>query len=118
MKVLILMLCLLPMSAFSAWQMEVGLGIDGETWKIEQSKFEEAKENIINMGNYVLKMTLKKGTEPKSIDVVYTLHEKKGDNLTLVNKGEETIEEKLSSDIYAKGEKNQPNSIITLKLKK
>lgn len=118
MKALLTLLCLLPLNVFSAWHMEVGLGIDGETWKIEQANFEEAKENTINIGNYVLKMTLKKGTEPKSIDVVYSLLEKKGENLTLVNKGEETIEEKLSSDIYAKGEKNQPHSIITLKLKK
>lgn len=118
MKALIMMLCLLPLSALASWNMEVGLGIDGETWKIEQAKFEEAKETTITFGTYVLKMTLKKGTEPKSIDVAYTLHEKKGEALNLVNKGEEIIEEKPSSDIYAKGLPNQPHSIITLKLKK
>lgn len=118
MKAFILMLCLLPLSSFAAWNMEVALGIDGETWKIEQAKFEEAKETEIKFGSYILKMTLKKGDEPKSIDVAYTLHEKKGEALTLINKGEEIIEEKLSSDIYAKGMPNQPNSIITLKLKK
>lgn len=117
MKYILMILMLIPLNLFAAWDVELGLGIDGETWKIEHQKFQEGKEETVNMGNYVLKMTLKKSKHEKGLDILYTLHEKKGSDLVLITKGDETVEEKLKKDIYAKGEDTQPNAIITLKLK-
>lgn len=119
MKIFLFLLLLLPLNLWATgWQVEVGLGIDGETWKLEREKFMDGKEQTLNMGkNYVLKLTIKKGTQDKSLEITYVLHEKKGDKLILVNKGDDVVEEVMSKDIYAKGEPNQPNSIITLKLK-
>lgn len=119
MKKLILILCLFSMSAFADWQVEVALGIDGQTWKIEHAKFVEGKETALTLGNYAVKMTIKKSTQEKGLDVVYTIQEKKGEQLILIKKGDDIIEIGLPmNEIYAKGEPNQPNSIITLKLKK
>jgi hypothetical protein len=117
MKYILMMLMLLPLNLWAAWDVELGLGIDGETWKIEHQKFEDGKEQSVNMGNYILKMTIKKSKIETGLDVLYTLHEKKGVELILITKGDEVIEQKLKKDIYAKGEEKQPNTIITLKLK-
>lgn len=118
MKLVFLILCLLPLSALANWNMEVTLGVDGETFKANEAKFEEGKETKLNLGRYVVKLTIKKSDEPKYLDVSYAVEEKKGDKFILVNKGEESIEDKSSGEIYAKGEPSQPNSIITLKPKK
>lgn len=118
MKYFLMMLLLLPLSLWAAWDVEVGLGIDGETWKIEHQKFEEGKEQVINMGtNYVLKMTILKSKIEEGLDIRYTLHEKKKEELILVTTGEDTVQKVLKKDIYAKGEEKQPNTIITLKFK-
>ena len=119
MKLFILFcLCALSTNLWASWNVEVALGIDGETWKIEREKFEDGKEKVLTMGSYILKMTMKKSKEANYLDVNYTVHEKKGEKLTLINKGSELIDEKKNTDIYAKGEPSQPHSIITIKLKK
>lgn len=111
-------LFVLPLNLWANWNAEVSLGIDGETWKIERENFEDGKEKIFTMGNYILKMTFKKTKEPQYLDVNYTVHEKKGTKLTLINKGSESLDEKKNTDIYAKGEPSQPHSIIAIKIKK
>ena len=119
MKKLILIMCLFSVNAFAYWQTEVALGIDGQTWRIENAKIEEGKEVAIALGNYVLKMTIKKSTQEAGLDILYTVHEKKGAKLILVNKGDDILEigQKMN-EIFAKGESGQPSSIITLKMKK
>jgi len=118
MKILTLLMCLFSVNAFANWQMEVAFGIDGETWKIDHAKFVEAKETEISFGNYVVKMTVKKGTtEEKGLDVSYSINEKKGEKLTLISKGEENLVDNGKGEIFAKGEPKQPNTIITLKFK-
>jgi pyridoxine 5'-phosphate synthase PdxJ len=119
MKKLMLLMCLFSVSAFANWQTEVALGIDGQTWKIENAKIEEGKEVTIALGNYILKMTIKKSTQEAGLDVLYTVNEKKGEKLILVNKGDDILEigQKMN-EIFAKGETGQPNSMITLKMKK
>ena len=90
MKIFTLLMCLFSLNAFANWQMEVAFGVDGETWKIDHAKFVEAKETELSFGNYVVKMTVKKGTtEDKGLDVSYSINEKKGEKLTLISKGED-----------------------------
>jgi hypothetical protein len=55
-------------------------------------------------------------SKDKKITAVYAVHEKKGTKMTLVTRGTEELEMNKSEDIYAKGEKDQPNTILTLKL--
>lgn len=115
---LLIILTILSLNTWAAWNLEVALGIDGETWKIERDKFEDGKESTFTMGNYILKMTIKTSTEKHMLDVVYTVQEKKQGKLILINKGTDLIDERKPNDIYAKGEPSQPHSIITIKFKK
>lgn len=117
MRYLFILLCLLPLSSWASWQADLTLGVDGETMKADKQVFVEGKETVVSMGNYLLKLTLKKTKIPKTLDIDYTVQEKKGQSLTLVNKGQDVVENELSKDIYAKGEPNQPNTIITIKFK-
>lgn len=114
---LIVFCMLFSFSAFANWQVEVALGVDGQTWKIQNAKFEDGKETTLLISNYILKMTIKKSKVEKAIEVSYTVQEKKGDKIILLNKGEDMLEDRPANDIFAKGEPNQPNSIITLKMK-
>lgn len=118
MKVLWLLLCLLPLSAFANWKIDLSLGVDGETWKTDQAVFEEGKEKTFDFGRHIMKLTVKKSKEEKGLDVSYLVQEKKGNLTIVVNKGSEIIEENSKAEIYAKGEPNQPNSIITFKFLK
>ena len=103
MKKFLILLSLFSMNTFAAWQVEVALGVDGQTWKIDNAKFDDGKETAITLGKYLVKMTIKKSKE---------------ENFILVNKGDEIIESgQASNEIFAKGEAKQPNTIITLKLK-
>lgn len=116
-KLLLFLGFTLSFNIFAAWQAEVALGIDGETWKIERKKIEEGKEALFDMKEYLVKMTIKKTKEAGRLDVVYAVMAKKKNKQVLVSKGEENINEKKPHDIYAKGEKDQPHSIISIKLK-
>lgn len=117
MKYLFVLLCLLPLSSWANWQADLTLGVDGETMKAEKQVFTEGKETVVAMGNYIVKLTFKNTKVPKNIDVDYVVQEKKGQTLILVNKGQDVVENELSKDIFAKGEPNQPNTIITIKFK-
>jgi hypothetical protein len=117
MKALIVIICLFTFNARADWQTEVSLGIDGETWKIQQAKFTPGKEETLIFGIYTLKMTIKKSSQENGLDVNYSLHQKKGEQTLLITKGEDIIEEKSKSEIFAKGQPSQPHSIITLKFK-
>lgn len=117
MKLFLTLMCLLPLTVLASWQADISIAVDGETFKTENQKFEDGKESSMKVGNYQLKLTLKKSKEPKLIDVVYHLQETKVAKVTIINKGQDIIEEKISNDIYAKGEPNQPHSIITIKFK-
>lgn len=118
MKLLLLLLCLFPLSAFANWKIDLSLGVDGETWKTDQAVFEEGKEKTFDFGRHIMKLTLKKSKEEKGLDVSYLVQEKKGNLTVVVNKGTEIIEENAKAEIYAKGEPNQPHSIITFKFLK
>jgi hypothetical protein len=117
MKALIALICLFSINAIAGWQTEVSLGIDGETWKIQQAHFTPDKEETLNFGSYILKMTIKKSSQENGLDVIYSLLQKKGEKTLLITKGEDIIEEKSKSEIFAKGQPSQPHSIITLKFK-
>lgn len=112
-KFLTLLFLAFSLNAFACWKVEGSLAVDGETWKLNQ-KFDHNKDYIFPMGPFILKMTIKPG---KTQTLVYVVQEKKGTSLTLITQGEEEeIKVGESRDIYAKGEKGQPNSIITVKL--
>jgi hypothetical protein len=117
MKLLLLLLSLFSFQALADWESELTLGIDGETFKKEKVTFINAKETSLTLDRFLLKMTLSKAKEEKSVMVKYSLHEKKGEKMTLVTKGEDELEDQPTNDIFAKGEKGQPNTILTLKMK-
>lgn len=105
------------LNTYANWQVEVALGIDGETWKIEQAKFEDGKDQTLNIGNYIVKMTIKRTKEEKVLSINYQVEEKKGDKNLLISKGEDLMEDRPKNDIFAKGEKGQPHTILSLKMK-
>lgn len=112
-------MCLLPLSVFANWTADVILGVDGATFKSQQVKFVSSKETSITLSRYILKMTLKDSKEEEGLDVTYVLHEQKGKQQQLICKGDEVIEVGTSpTEIFAKGEPKQPNTIITLKFNK
>lgn len=96
--------------------MEGSFAVDGETWKID-NKIEHNKEHIFPAGTFIVKLTVK--PQDKKLNTLsWVVHEKKGNSLVLVTKGdEEDIEAGKTREIYAKGEEGQPNSIIIVKLK-
>lgn len=114
MKFLTLFLFLVSFNAFACLNMEGSLAIDGETFKFNQ-KCDQSKVYSFPLGSFILNITVgpKKG---KVHTVKYSVFEKKGIKLTLVTKGDDEVTEGAIKEIFAKGEANQPNTIITLKL--
>ncbi len=112
-KTFTLLLLSFSLSSFACWKVEGQYSVDGEDYKINQ-KVDHDKEYSFPMGAFILNMTV--SSKDKKQTVVYGVHEKKGTALTLVTKGKEDLEMNKSKDIYAKGEKDQPNTILTLKL--
>ena len=115
MKFLILVFLLASFNAFACLNLEGSLAVDGELFKFNQ-KCDNAKKYSFPLGNFILNMTVEPGNG-KIHPVIYTVHEKKGITLTLVTKGDDELTEGTTKEIYAKGEENQPNTIIILKLK-
>ena len=113
----LLLLSLLSLNALADWEGELTLGIDGETFKKEKVTFINAKETSLTIERFLLKMTISKAKAEKSLIVKYSLHEKTGQKITLVTKGEDELEDQPTNDIFAKGEKGQPNTILSLKMK-
>lgn len=114
-KYLFIVFLSLPSFACSGFLVEGKYAVDGQTWKFSR-KFHLSSEEMIPAGPYIISMTV---TYPDSgYFVKYKVEEKKGMALSLVTVGtEEELEMKKSRDIMARGEKGQPNSIITLQLK-
>jgi hypothetical protein len=115
MKFIALLLALVSFSAFACWKVEGTLGVDGETFKFNQ-KFDHGKEYSFPMGTFILNLTLNTG-KGKKHTVRYAVFEKKGVKLNLVTKGDDDVTENTKKEILAKGEENQPNTILTLNLK-
>ncbi len=114
MKILGLLLFLVSSSAWACWSLELNLGIDGENFKFQQ-KIDHEKKYALPLGPYILNLKLTKNKN-KTINFEYKLEERKEKKLLLITQGEEEIAINVKKDIYAKGEENQPHSIITLKL--
>ncbi len=115
MKFLALLLALISFSAFACWKVEGTLGVDGETFTFKQ-KLDHGKEYSFPMGTFILNLTLNSG-KAKSHTVSYAVFKKKGVKLNLVTKGDDDVTEDTKKEIFAKGEKDQPNTILTLNLK-
>jgi hypothetical protein len=112
-KIFIFITLAFTLNALACWKVDGSLAVDGETWKFNQ-KIKHNMEYIFPLGPYIFKMTMKAG---KTQTLVYVVQEKKGTKLTLITEGEEEqIKVGESKDIFAKGVKDQPNSIITVKL--
>lgn len=107
----------MSMSALACWKIEGSVGIDGETYKLNQ-KVDHDKEYIVPMGTFIFKMTVSMSKENKKLkNMKYVMQEKKGTNLILVTSGEEEdIEVGKTKEIYAKGEEGQPHTVLTIKL--
>ncbi len=91
------------------------LAVDGQTWEMNQN-FTLGNEQSIPLGPYIFSMTV--SHSGKLYRAKYKLEEKKGTKLILITKGEEDeLTTGKITDIMAQGEKGQPHSIITLKLK-
>jgi hypothetical protein len=114
-KYLLVLFISFPALACLGVNIDGKLAVDGETYKFNRT-FKLAHEEMIPAGPYIVTMTV---THPEGgLFVKYKVEEKKGTKLTLITKGEEEeLEIDKSRDIMAKGEPNQPNSIITIKLK-
>jgi len=113
-KILGLLFILFSSSAWACWSLDLKLAIDGDVFKI-QHKTDHDKDYTQALGPYILNFKLKKD-QNKSINFIYRLDEKKNQKLVLITQGEEEISLGVNKEIYAKGEENQPHSIITLKL--
>lgn len=118
MKALLLTALLSPYIAFANWRIDLTLAVDGETWRADQVLFEDGKEKAFDFGRHLMKLMIQKSKEEKGLDVTYLIQEKRGSLKVILNKGTENIEENTKADIYAKGEPNQPNSVITFKFLK
>jgi len=114
MKFLAIILVLFSFNAMACWKVDGSLGVDGETFKFNQ-KFDHGKEYSFPMGSFILNIKLDSGKD-KTHTVRYSIFEKKGTKLNLVTKGDDEITEEATKEIFAKGEENQPNTILTLKL--
>lgn len=101
------------LTAMACWKLEGKLSVDGEDWKIHQ-KVDHGKEYSLPMGSFILNFSL--NTLKKQNIIKYSLFEKKGIKTILVTKGSDNLEVSKTKEIYAKGEENQPNSILSLKL--
>lgn len=110
----VLLFMIYSLSALACWKVQGTLAVDGEVWKINQ-KINHDKEYGFPMGPFIYKMTISKG-EGKKHKVVYKLEEKKGLKLELITFGSDEVEPGNRREIFAKGEKGQPNTIITLKI--
>ncbi len=114
MKILGLFLLLVSFSAWACWSIDLNLGIDGEDYKFQQ-KIDHDKKYALPFGPYILNLKLIKNKN-KMINFEYKLEERKEKKLILITQGEEEIAINVKKKIYAKGEENQPHSIINLKL--
>jgi len=104
------------LSALACWRAEGNFAVDGETYKFNQ-KIEHNKEYTFPNSNFILSMTVKPVSKTESL-VNYKIEEKKGLKLVLITSGKEEVKNEKQSDIFAKGEEGQPNSIISIKLNK
>lgn len=107
---------LLALPSFACWRAHGNFAVDGETFKFDQ-KIDHDKEYKFPNSNFILTLTVKPMSKTMS-NLTYKIEEKKGLKLLLVTQGEEEIKNEKQSDIFAKGEEGQPNSIITIKLNK
>lgn len=115
--ILVMTSLVFSLSALACWKIEGSVGIDGETYKLNQ-KVDHDKEYIMPMGTFIFKMTVSTSKENKKHQTMkYVVQEKKGTNLILVTSGEEEdIEVGKTKEIYAKGEEGQPHTVMTIKL--
>jgi hypothetical protein len=102
-------------SLFACWKIEGSFAVDGETWRIHH-KFEDHEEFFLTAHEFILSLSLIK-KEDQTLRLRYKINHKKGSTLSLVSKGEEELKEEKNQDIYIKGDKGYPHSIITVKLK-
>jgi hypothetical protein len=109
-----LLLFFFTTSAWACWRMEGKLAIDGESWTFDQ-KVKHDKTYSLPAGSFIFNFKLIKKAE--DILFSYNVSEKKNNNLVLVSKGEENLKLDQTKDIFSKGESNQPNSIITIKIR-
>jgi hypothetical protein len=114
MKFLTLLVLFASFNTFACLNLEGSLAVDGELFKFNQ-KCDHAKNYSFPLGNFILNMTVDPA-KGKTHPVTYSVFEKKGVKLTLVTKGDDELTEGAAKEIYAKGEENQPNTIIILKL--
>jgi hypothetical protein len=103
-------------SLFACWRLNGSFALDGETWKIHH-KFKDNEEFFLTAHEFILTLSLVE-KENKPLKLRYKINHKQGITLSLVSEGEEELHEKKSQDIYIKGGKGYPHSIITVKLKK
>jgi len=114
MKYFLILLLFITNTALACWKAEGSFAVDGETFKFSQ-KIDHNKEYKFPGGNFILSMTVTPdGKEMNNLQ--YKIEEKKGLKLILVTHGTEELKPKKKTDIFAKGEDGQPNSIITINL--
>lgn len=114
MKYFLLVFLFIAQSALACWKAEGTFAVDGETYKFSQ-KINHNMEYKFPGANFILSMTLKP-IDKKTTQVTYKIEEKKNLKLILVTMGTDEVTNSKSSDIFAKGEEGQPNSIISIKL--
>ncbi len=111
------LLVLLSLPTWACWSLQGSYAVDGQSWKFS-NKVDHHQDYLFSTGPYHIKIRLEPGEIKKSLTVTYEIHERKADKLILVTKGEE--EEVIPSrqtEIFAKGEAGQPNTILTLRLR-
>lgn len=118
MKALILTFLVFPLLSFAQWKTDLSLSIDGETWKKAQVELNQDKESVIDFSRHQLKLSLQRNKQEGGVDVAYLIQAKGTKGVVTIAKGTENIDDSKASEIYAKGEPGQPNSIITFKFYK
>ncbi len=109
------LLFLVTLNAFACSRAQGTFAVDGETWKFDY-KLDAGREYVFPFGTFILKLTVTKQAD-KTHTVTYVIEEKEGMKIGLVSKGSERgLKTDLERNIFAKGEKARPHSIINIKL--
>jgi hypothetical protein len=111
-----ILLVIAALPAFGCWNLQGSYAIDGETYQFA-NKVDPNKDYLFPAGAFHIKLRLVQHEKKETITLFYEIQERKASKLVLVTKGEEEdILLLRQTDVFAKGELGQPNSILTLKL--
>jgi hypothetical protein len=100
----------------ACWNLQGSYAVDGETYKFS-NKVEHNKDYLFTAGAYHIKLRFIPLEKKETLSLSYEIQERKMSGLVLVTKGqEEDVLISKQTDVFAKGEPGQPNTILSFKL--